>query len=131
MRVLLIVDEPATAQSVELTLQNEGMVVDTTALPLDAHSQSAVMRLEEAGYDSVEAILERATEEDVDSTVGAVRRGDPAEAILDYTEEHDVDLVVMSTHGRTGIRRFLLGSVTEQVLRSAGVPVLTVGADGP
>lgn len=43
----------------------------------------------------------------------------PAEAILDYGPTHDVDLIAMSTHGRTGLRRWLYGSVTEKVLRVA------------
>ena len=55
-----------------------------------------------------------------------VLHGHPHEAITDYTDEHGVDLVVMGTHGRHGIQRFLLGSVTERVVRSSPVPVLTV-----
>lgn len=43
----------------------------------------------------------------------------PAEAILDYGPAHEVDLIAMSTHGRTGLRRWLYGSVTEKVLRVA------------
>lgn len=53
-----------------------------------------------------------------------------APVILDHVEEHDVDLVVMGTHGRRGLRRMLLGSVTEEILRSAPCPVLTVREDG-
>lgn len=49
-----------------------------------------------------------------------------AAATLDYAAENDVDLVVMSTHGRRGLRRLLLGSVTEEVVRLAPCPVLTV-----
>lgn len=53
----------------------------------------------------------------------------PAEAIVDYAEEHDVDLTVMGTHGRRGLRRLLIGSVVEEVLRTAPCPVFTVRAD--
>ncbi|MDS0282701.1 universal stress protein [Haloarcula onubensis] len=56
----------------------------------------------------------------------AVVTGTPYERILDYADEHGVDLVVMGTHGRTGLDRYLLGSVTEKVVRTADVPVLTV-----
>ncbi len=49
----------------------------------------------------------------------AVRYGKPATAILNYVETHPVDLIVMSTHGRTGLARWRYGSVTEKVLRSA------------
>jgi len=50
-------------------------------------------------------------------------------AIIDYIEEHGVDVVVMGTHGRTGIGRFLLGSVAEQTLQESPIPVVTVHED--
>lgn len=53
-----------------------------------------------------------------------------APTIVEYAEDHDADVVVMATHGRRGVRRMLLGSVTEEVLRTAGCPVLTVRPDG-
>ncbi len=56
----------------------------------------------------------------------AVKAGDPAQNIIDYVKEHSISLVVMSTHGRGGIRRLLLGSVTDRVIRSCEVPVLVV-----
>jgi nucleotide-binding universal stress UspA family protein len=52
--------------------------------------------------------------------------GYPAEAIAERARETSAEMIVMSTHGRTGFRRFLLGSVTERVVRVASVPVLTV-----
>lgn len=48
-----------------------------------------------------------------------------APAILDYAARENIDLIVLGTHGRRGLRRFLLGSVTEEVVRSASCPVLT------
>ena len=50
-----------------------------------------------------------------------------AGGILTYAVEHDVDLVVIGTHGRRGVRRFVLGSVAEEVVRKAESPVITVG----
>ena len=56
----------------------------------------------------------------------------PAEMIVDYAERTSVDLVVMGTHGQRGLRRLLIGSVTEEVVRTAPCPVFTVRAgDGP
>jgi nucleotide-binding universal stress UspA family protein/quercetin dioxygenase-like cupin family protein len=52
--------------------------------------------------------------------------GDPAEEILRLAEALHSDLVVMGTHGRTGLGRFLTGSVAEEVLRKAGRPVMVV-----
>jgi len=50
----------------------------------------------------------------------------PARAIVDVAKRMNADLIVMGTHGRSGLQRALLGSVTESVLRSAGGPVLTI-----
>ena len=57
----------------------------------------------------------------------AVLQGDPHATIVDYAESHRVDVVVMPTHGRSGLSRYLIGSVTEKVVRTSPVPVLTVG----
>jgi nucleotide-binding universal stress UspA family protein len=59
-----------------------------------------------------------------------VREGVPKTAVLDYADEADVDLVVMGTHGRTGLDHYLVGSVTERVVRHSPVPVLTVRSGG-
>jgi nucleotide-binding universal stress UspA family protein len=57
-----------------------------------------------------------------------VREGPSTQTILDAAQEFNADLIVMGTHGRTGFRRLVLGSVTEEVLRKAPCPVLTVKA---
>jgi universal stress protein A len=51
--------------------------------------------------------------------------GDPASAIVKLANEEQVDLIIMGTHGRTGLRRLLMGSVAEAVVRRAPCPVLT------
>lgn len=57
-----------------------------------------------------------------------VRNGEPAGQILDVAKEEKADLIAMSTHGRSGLGRWVFGSVTEKVLREAGVPMLVVRA---
>jgi len=52
--------------------------------------------------------------------------GRPHELIAEYAADNDVDLIVMGSHGRSGVRRALLGSVTERTLRSTHTPVLVV-----
>ena len=52
--------------------------------------------------------------------------GDPAREILALERQMAADLIVLATHGRKGVRRMLLGSVAEAVLREATCPVLTV-----
>ena len=56
----------------------------------------------------------------------AVEDGQPAEKIVDYAEASGIDLIIMSTHGRGGVRRFLVGSVTDKVIRSTHLPVLVI-----
>jgi nucleotide-binding universal stress UspA family protein len=55
-----------------------------------------------------------------------LEEGDPAKVIANLAKETKAGLIIMGTHGRTGLGRVLLGSVTEQVLRAAQCPVLTV-----
>ena len=56
--------------------------------------------------------------------------GKPADSIAEYAEKKGVDLIVIATHGRSGISRWVYGSVAAKVLRSACVPVLMVRAPG-
>lgn len=57
-------------------------------------------------------------------TTGAVKRGEPGKAIASYAETHGCDLIIMGSHGRTGLNRVLLGSVADKVVRLAKCPVL-------
>ena len=52
--------------------------------------------------------------------------GEPADAIARFADEHDIDIIVMGTHGRTGLMRLLMGSVAEAVVRRSKCAVLTV-----
>lgn len=90
--------------------------------------QQAIEYLQEEGEEATAAALEAARESDVE-VVTAVEDGTPFRRIVAYAEEHDVDLVVMGTHGRTGLDRYLLGSTTERVVRRSPIPVLTVRYD--
>jgi nucleotide-binding universal stress UspA family protein len=56
--------------------------------------------------------------------------GCPFEEIVKFSAERDVDLIVMSTHGRTGLRRVLLGGTTERVMSHAACPVLVLKQTG-
>jgi nucleotide-binding universal stress UspA family protein len=73
-------------------------------------------------------ILEEAIErlDPAVEVVEAVETGGPVETILDYADLVDADVIVMGTHGRRGIDRYLLGSTTERVVRLSSVPVLTI-----
>ena len=96
--------------------------------------QAAGGLFDAGGVDRVEATAENAVAAAREGLGGLeavgteVVRGRPAAAIVDYATDHDIDLVAMGTHGRTGVRRFVLGSVTERVVRHSPVPVLTARA---
>ena len=55
--------------------------------------------------------------------------GASAPSIVEYAQDHAIDLIVMGTHGRTGMAHLLIGSVAERVVRTASCPVLTVHQD--
>jgi len=57
--------------------------------------------------------------------------GHPAEQIVDYSEREVVDLIIMATHGRSGVRRWTLGSVADKVIRGTKQPVLLIRAGSP
>jgi nucleotide-binding universal stress UspA family protein len=104
-------------------------VVDATAYSaIEAGTDIVAEALETEGKDAVSRIAAAADEADI-SVIESVVSGTAYGSILEYADDHDIDLIVMGTHGRRGIDRYLLGSVTERVVRSANQPVLTVRLD--
>ncbi|QSG02592.1 universal stress protein [Natranaeroarchaeum sulfidigenes] len=94
-------------------------------LPMEASWDGISDVLREEGEEALELVEELAAR----STVPVETRlidGSPRRAIVEYAEGHDCDLIVMGTHGRGGIDRLLMGSVTEGVIRTSDRPVLTV-----
>jgi nucleotide-binding universal stress UspA family protein len=81
-------------------------------------------RMHEEAERNAKEVADRARERGLEAHE-VVETGIPAEKIVGYAEEN-ADAVVMGTHGRSGVRRFLLGSVTDKVVRTASVPVVTV-----
>jgi nucleotide-binding universal stress UspA family protein len=70
----------------------------------------------------------RLTADGYDVQVRLAEGSAPAEAIVRVTEELDAAIIIMSTHGRSGVSRIVFGSVAEKVLRLANVPVLLIRA---
>lgn len=87
----------------------------------------------QAGYQDMAETQLRAAVDKWFSSGGAVRtvvaKGDPGEQILAAAEAEDADLIVMSSHGRGSIGRFVSGSVADRVVRHASVPVMVVGPE--
>jgi len=103
--------------------------VDETVFAADAYSGTTPDQYEQVGEKAVAEVVERATARGLGHVTREVVYGPPHQAIADYADESDVDLVVMGTHGRSGVEHYLLGSVTEKVVRTADAPVLTVRPD--
>lgn len=101
-------------------------VVDVKALGPDVRTDIIIEGLEDAAASAVEAVEHRASAAGIPAVETAVEIGYPYSEIQSYVEDHDIDLVVMGTHGRSGISRYLLGSVTEKLVRTCPVPVMTV-----
>lgn len=62
--------------------------------------------------------------------IRVTRQGVPFMEILRYASEQDVDLICLGTHGRTGLKHVLMGSVAERIVRKSPCPVLTVRPEG-
>ncbi|WP_276259763.1 universal stress protein [Haloglomus litoreum] len=104
-------------------------VVDSRALTIDEDGfgdyDQLVTALEERGERATESIAQQAEARGL-ATRTAVAHGTPARGIRQYADDHEIDLIAMGTQGRTGLARYVLGSVSESVLRKADQPVLTV-----
>jgi nucleotide-binding universal stress UspA family protein len=103
-------------------------VADTNQLSLARVQGDVVDALMTEGERAVEETASRARQHGV-TTVTEVIQGQPYATIVNYAADRDIDLVVMPTHGRQKLERFLMGSTTERVLRRSEVPVLTVRPD--
>ena len=89
-----------------------------------AYSQF-IQHLEAEVAHSMQACLERVTAGGLEGEI-AVVHGVPFQEILDTAKKQQVDLIIMGTHGRTGLQHVLMGSVAEKVVRLAPCPVLVV-----
>jgi nucleotide-binding universal stress UspA family protein len=103
-------------------------VADTTRESVTQIRGQVVDALEQSGAETVREAATRGRDRGV-PIVTEVLQGEPYRTIVDYAQTYDIDLVVMPTHGRRGLQRFLLGSTTERVVRRSEVPVLTIRPD--
>jgi len=103
-------------------------VIDTAAfasIPMDAAWESMYELLKQEGDEATRYVAERAEAEGVEVEKLTVE-GHPAEEIIKYAEKNSMNLIVMGTLGKSGLDRFLLGSVAEKVVRASKIPVLVV-----
>jgi nucleotide-binding universal stress UspA family protein len=123
-------------------IPNAAMLVRETAVASPSIGLPTVdPYLSASQYESVEAALTQEAKATLESAAEKLRgdgitaetvllKGAPADAILTFATENQTDLIVMSTHGRTGLARLVFGSVAESVLHRATCPVLLVRVAG-
>jgi nucleotide-binding universal stress UspA family protein len=99
-----------------------GNELGAEAVTLSDYQDAALVEAQNQIVEEIECVVPQG----VDSQVSARLGGDEAEEIVSTAREAGVDLIVIATHGVTGWRHFVFGSVTEKVLRSAPCPVLVI-----
>lgn len=127
--------DAALAHAMELAESDDAtlhvlFVVDSSYLGSAAAEATTFEALRSTGQAVVDDTVARVRDRGIDAE-GDIREGQPYTTILQVAEDADADVIVMGTHGRRGLDRYLLGSVTEKVVRSSDVPVMTVSLDEP
>ena len=106
-----------TSHATSLKITSSGAAADDLVGKLVEHQKEQLRQFCEHDLASVSAGL---------NVQELVEIGDPRTLIVNWARDKAADLIVMSTHGRSGLPRMILGSVTEKVLRSAACPVLAI-----
>ena len=127
----------SSAEELALTSKAEMILFQVVALPHDVQLAEAytshlanladeyVAHASTAAKDYLDTVKTRLTRKGVKAR-SVVQAGQPAERIIEYAKEKDVDLIALSTHGRSGMGRWLFGSVADKVVRRSEKPVLLV-----
>ena len=93
---------------------------------LDLSEEKIIKTIEEDATNSLTRALETINKDKAVEIIPVIKKGIDFEIIIDYAESNKIDLIVIATHGRTGILHTLLGSVAEKVIRYAKCPVLVI-----
>ena len=143
-KILVPLDGSALAESVLPTVTQLALDFKAAIVLMRVHVPSYVPYLADTPYSLVE--ISRREEEECRSYLEAtatrlrnrglivdilVHEGNPADAILDAVEVAQADLIAMTTHGRSGVGRWLLGSVADRVVHGANVPILLTRGVAP
>ncbi len=122
--------ELAQRFSAELILVNVIQPVQpavAAGVPTTQTGKEYYLEIEDAARKSFEELIRSAVPEDVQVST-KILRGQPADEIIRECENENATAIVIATHGWTGWRRFVFGSVAEKVVRLARVPVVTIPA---
>jgi len=114
----------ATLVLLEVTLPPSAIVEPTTGY-YSATTPAEIQRQEDEAQAYLEGIA-RAIQEEGLAVEYLTLPGSPGYTIVGYARESGVGLIALSTHGRSGLKRLIMGSVAEHVLRESGLPVLVI-----
>ena len=116
LHLLHIVPDPAMLVPEAAAFSIETMQAQSESLVKDA--EALLQKLPPDGWDDGKPVVRK------------VRVGAAFMEIIDYARENEIDLIVIGTHGRSGLMHVLIGSVAERIVRKAPCPVLTVKPEG-
>jgi nucleotide-binding universal stress UspA family protein len=116
--VLHVIDLPASIKP------DTAIVPDATGAPINVKDYA--VRQAEAHLDDLKTRLAK----DGALITPFIRIGNPVDEINQFAGENGVDLIIMGTHGRSGLAHLLIGSVTERIVRTSRIPVLTIRPAG-
>ncbi len=129
----------AVPHAIDLALSNQSEVILLSVFSAPAQSytselalagqNSAVQELRESVLLYLNGLSSELREQGITTHAHVIDGANPAAAICNYVRTSDVDLVVMSTHGRTGLARIIFGSVARAVMEGVHVPTLLVHPD--
>jgi nucleotide-binding universal stress UspA family protein len=122
--------QPASEHAIDLATQVEARllvvsVLATSSRPSEASPGEAVADSRDSLTSKAQAIVQRAKAAGADATF-LVWEGEPGEAIVAAANSEGADLIVVGSHGRSGVSRFFIGSVSDYVVRHARCPVMVV-----
>lgn len=115
----------ALERAVQLGTPFDATIHVVSVIPEMTRGAAARSEWEERAAEAHERARER-VESDRLEVRAETLEGPVARRVVGYAEEHDADLIVMGTHGRSGLHRFLVGSVAQRTIETAPIPVLTV-----
>ena len=124
-------EELAGSLDLDVTLIHIADPAEEESLPMHKEYVEHAAEIVERGIKKVQKSMGAPASKDGVQVVSEVAVGYPAEEILRYADHKKFDLVLMSTHGWSGIRRWVMGSVADKVLRASRIPVLLLRADLP
>jgi nucleotide-binding universal stress UspA family protein len=128
-----LASEPASDEAIDLAAQVEARLLVISVLSASSRPSEAPADLGATAEaratltTKAQSIVQRAKAAGADATF-LVWEGEPGEAIVAAADSESVDLIVVGSHGRSGVSRFLIGSVSDFVVRHAHCPVMVVRA---